>query len=44
MPEFLILSVEVGGNDNVPQTDVLKGIDKSEFVVDYVRAYQYKSR
>ena len=44
VPEFLILSVEVGGDDNVPQTDVLKGIDASEFVVDYVRAYQYKSR
>ena len=44
VPEFLILSVEVGGSDNQPQTDVLKGIDSSEFVVDYVRAYQYKSR
>ena len=44
VPEFLILSVEVGGLNNVPQTDVLKGIDNSAFVVDYVHAYQYKSR
>ena len=44
VPEFLVLSVEVGGDNNVPQTDVLKGIEDSAFVVDYVRAYQYKSR
>ena len=44
VPEFMILSVEVGGNDGVPSTEFLKGIDSSEFIVDYVRAYQYKSR
>ena len=42
VPEFLILSVEVGGTNGVPSTDYLKGVDSSEFVVDYVRAYQYK--
>ncbi len=42
VPEFMILSVEVGGTDGVPSTDFLKGIDSSEFIVDYVRAYQYK--
>ena len=44
VPEFIVLSVEVGGDNGVPQTDVLKGIGESAFVVDYVRAYQYKSR
>ena len=44
VPEFLILSVEIGGLDGVPAGDNLDGIDASEFVVDYVRAYQYKSR
>ena len=42
VPEFMILSVEVGGNDGIPQTNPLDGIDNSEFIVDYVRAYQYK--
>ena len=39
-PEYLILSVEVADtiNDSV---DVIEG-DCAEFVVDYVRAYQYK--
>ena len=44
VPEFLILSVEVGGTDGVPSGNNLKGIDSSEFIVDYVRVYQYKSR
>ena len=38
----MILSVEVGGKDGVAETNVLDGIDNSAFVVDYVRAYQYK--
>ena len=42
VPEFLILSVEVGGNDGVASGDVLKGVEDSSFIVDYVRAYQYK--
>ncbi|MBQ6019304.1 MAG: hypothetical protein IJL26_03900, partial [Clostridia bacterium] len=44
VPEFLILSVETGGNDGVPSCNYLEGVDESVFVVDYVRAYQYKSR
>ena len=44
VPEFLILSVETGGIDGVPEGDILGGVDESAFVVDYVRAYQYKSR
>ncbi|MBQ6163736.1 MAG: glycoside hydrolase family 16 protein [Clostridia bacterium] len=44
VPEFLILSVETGGNDGVPSCNYLEGLDESVFVVDYVRAYQYKSR
>ena len=43
-PEFLILSVEISGENGVAATDALAGVDDSEFVVDYVRAYQYKSR
>ena len=42
VPEWLILSVETGGNDGVPSCGILDGVDKSEFVVDYVRAYTYK--
>ena len=42
MPEFLILSVETGGDDGKPSGDILAGVDDSAFVVDYVRAYQYK--
>lgn len=42
VPEFMILSVEVGGKDGVAETNLLDGIDNSAFVVDYVRAYQYK--
>lgn len=38
--EFLILSVEVGGKDAVPDTPNTNF--ESEFIVDYVRAYQYK--
>ncbi|MCR5523543.1 MAG: glycoside hydrolase family 16 protein [Clostridia bacterium] len=42
VPEFLILSVETGGDDGIPESDVLAGADKSEFIVDYVRAYRFK--
>lgn len=47
-PEYLILSVEVGGSNGVPDPDSWAGdMSKNEdlpsdFVVDYVRAYQYK--
>ena len=44
VPEFLILSVEISGENGVAEKDVLQGVDSSEFIVDYVRAYQYKSR
>ena len=44
VPEFLILSVEISGENGIAAKDALEGIDSSEFVVDYVRAYQYKSR
>ena len=44
VPEFLILSVETGGNNGKADGDILAGVDESAFVVDYVRAYQYKSR
>ena len=44
VPEFMILSVEVGGENGVPTGNNLNGIAESAFVVDYVRAYQYKSR
>ncbi len=42
VPEWLILSVETGGKDGVPSCDILEGVEKSEFVVDYVRAYTHK--
>ncbi len=44
VPEFLILSVEISGENGVAEKDALAGVDASEFIVDYVRAYQYKSR
>ena len=51
VPEFMILSVEVGGENGIPEDSWAGpsietnegGLDfKSDFVVDYVRAYQYK--
>ena len=42
VPEYMLLSVEHRGEDGNPKLDYLHGIDRSEFVVDYVRAYQYK--
>lgn len=47
VPEYLILSTEVGGSDGVPGDswagDITKnGTDfSSEFIIDYVRVYQY---
>lgn len=47
VPEFLILSVEVGGDNAVPDnswagTALTPESETSDFIVDYVRAYQYK--
>ena len=47
VPEYLILSVEVGGNDGVPGESwagdpLAEDSEVSDFIVDYVRAYQYK--
>ena len=42
VPEWLILSVETGGKDGVPSCGILDGVESSEFIVDYVRAYAYK--
>ncbi len=42
VPEFLILSVETGGENGKPSCDFLEGIDRSEYIVDYVRAYALK--
>ncbi len=46
-PEYLILSVEVGGRDGSPAADWTGGpitpdSDTTDFVIDYVRAYRYK--
>ena len=42
VPEFLILSVETSGKDGKASDSVsLDGVE-SDYVVDYVRAYQYK--
>ena len=48
VPQYLILSVEVGGSNGMPDKSSWAGdMNKNEclpsdFVVDYVRAYQYK--
>lgn len=41
-PEILILSVEVGGEFNKPAQGLATNDYPADFVVDYVRAYQYK--
>ena len=48
-PEYLILSCEVAGENGVANADrhgtgkmSMKPGDKAEFIVDYVRVYQYK--
>lgn len=48
VPEYLILSVEVGGENGKPEESWVgesietAGNEITDFVVDYVRAYQYK--
>lgn len=43
VPEYMLLSVEVGGLNGKPDhDDPLSGLSYSDYVVDYVRAYQYK--
>ncbi len=47
VPMYLILSVEVGGNNAVPAADWTGGpltpdCEPTDFVIDYVRAYKYK--
>ena len=47
VPMYLILSVEVGGNNAVPAADWTGGpltpdCEPTDFIIDYVRAYQYK--
>lgn len=48
VPEYLILSVEVGGTDGVPGNSwagapLAPDSETSDFIVDCVRAYQYKN-
>lgn len=40
--EYLILSVEMRGEDGVPSQRENKPAESSQFVVDYVKVYQYK--
>lgn len=40
-PEYLILSLEVGGKDGIPDNRP-ESHDTDYFIVDYVRVYQYK--
>lgn len=48
VPEYMILSVEIGGSNGIPDPKSWAGNMNendclpSDFVVDYVRAYQYK--
>ncbi len=47
VPEYLLLSVEIGGDDAVPGESWAGGplaedSKVTDFIVDYVRAYQYK--
>ena len=41
-PEYLILSVEMRGEDGIPSERENAPADGAEFIVDYVRVYQYK--
>ena len=41
-PEYLILSVEMRGEDGIPSQRDNAPADGAEFIVDYVRVYQYK--
>ncbi len=40
--EYLILSVEMRGEDGMPSGRENKPADSAEFIVDYVKVYQYK--
>ena len=40
-PEYLILSVEMKGEDGIPSQRENAPADGAEFIVDYVRVYQY---
>lgn len=47
VPEYLLLSVEVGGDDAVPAESWAAGVlepggETTDFIIDYVRAHQYK--
>lgn len=41
-PEYLILSVEMRGENGIPSERENVPADGAEFIVDYVRVYQYK--
>ena len=41
-PEYLILSVEMRGEDGIPSERANAPADGTEFIIDYVRVYQYK--
>ena len=41
-PEYLILSVEMRGEEGIPSQRDNAPADGAEFIVDYVRVYQYK--
>lgn len=43
-PEYLLLSVELSGKNGVFSYDSLDKDREYDFIVDYVRAYQYKDR
>ena len=48
-PEYMLLSVEVGGSDAHPGDSwavsaLTPDSETTDFIVDYVRAYQYKSK
>ncbi len=40
--EYLILSVEMKGENGIPSDRENKPADDSEFIVDYIKVYQYK--
>lgn len=42
-PEYLILSVEMRGEDGIPSQRENAPADSAEFIVDYVRVYQYNN-
>ena len=42
-PEYLILSVEMKGEDGIPSQRENAPADGAEFIVDYVRVYQYNN-